>query len=194
MCIVLHRYIMLFFHHLTHSNNDTILAHTVFRKMFIGGLSWETTQGKKKKKNECSSGFEPPFFSIFTTCSPTSPFPSPLLLLHLHCLGPFPFYIPYPSRYFIWAVTFLFNFPAPFFFIFFPFPLPIPSLSSSSTFLLSFFLSLCFSLSSFFYLFACSWHATVFLLPSDGLRNYFSKFGDLVDCIVMKDPMTGRSR
>ncbi|KAL0660456.1 hypothetical protein Bca4012_081041 [Brassica carinata] len=31
-------------------------------------------------------------------------------------------------------------------------------------------------------------------IDSDGLRDYMSKFGDLEDCIVMKDRSTGRSR
>jgi RNA-binding protein Musashi len=31
-------------------------------------------------------------------------------------------------------------------------------------------------------------------IDSDGLKDYMSKFGDLEDCIVMKDRSTGRSR
>ncbi|KAJ0039706.1 hypothetical protein Pint_28042 [Pistacia integerrima] len=31
-------------------------------------------------------------------------------------------------------------------------------------------------------------------VDTDGLREYMTKFGDLEDCIVMKDRSTGRSR
>ena len=32
------------------------------------------------------------------------------------------------------------------------------------------------------------------LFASDSLQNYFSQFGEVSDCIVMKNPQTGKSR
>jgi RNA recognition motif-containing protein len=31
-------------------------------------------------------------------------------------------------------------------------------------------------------------------VQSEGLRNHFSKFGNIVDCVIMSDPMTHRPR
>ena len=33
-----------------------------------------------------------------------------------------------------------------------------------------------------------------YLLFSDSLQGYFSQFGEITDCIVMKNPQTGKSR
>ena len=33
-----------------------------------------------------------------------------------------------------------------------------------------------------------------FLLNTDGLREYFSKYGDIKECVVMRDPVTKKSR
>lgn len=31
-------------------------------------------------------------------------------------------------------------------------------------------------------------------MTADGLREYFSKFGDIKECVVMRDPVTKKSR
>lgn len=34
----------------------------------------------------------------------------------------------------------------------------------------------------------------MFLSPSETLRNYFSHYGEVVDCVIMKDKTTNQSR
>lgn len=37
-------------------------------------------------------------------------------------------------------------------------------------------------------------HVLLFFLSTDSLRDYFSKFGEIRECMVMRDPTTKRSR
>ena len=39
-----------------------------------------------------------------------------------------------------------------------------------------------------------NFHLTMFIDVSESLRAYFSKFGDLNECLVVKDPTTKRAR
>jgi len=45
----------------------------------------------------------------------------------------------------------------------------------------------------------CSYHNNYDIIISfynliESLRNYFTSFGEVTDCVVMRDPNTGRSR
>lgn len=40
----------------------------------------------------------------------------------------------------------------------------------------------------------CYCYFCLFFSPSETLRNYFSQYGEVVDCVIMKDKTTNQSR